>query len=647
MTTQKPSARFTWTEGLPGQVAAPDDTLRNSGWTAGQPIAAQHINQIFYELGQWVGWLDENQGATVLAATLDSSVRLIGGGTLRYAAATATLSWSQPLVLSVPSVADVDNTLAAGGISIPAGYLAYTLANVPFTTTGDVTEGSTTVSNLAYDLPIEAGQTVTGPGIPSGTTVASLDGASLTLSQPAGTTIPQAALTFCGTGALTVQTAPVASFVPAANAVVLARGMGSHVFVGVNAAVAVLHDQEARTLLEPGYLGVIRVPAGQALSAGQAVYISTNFSGTRTAGAAYPTDCSPANGATRALCAGICFAAAASGAPCSIVTGGVVPLAGGWAPGMALYLDPNTPGALTVIPPPLSITPYCVQVGFALDAATLYLRPQPIQDGIFPSVQALSGAFGALASTGATTLGGDVNVAGTLVSNGTVSGKFLLAQDGSQTAPGVGFQNNPKTGLWHNNIGTAAQEQLVAVLAGVPLVMLTTVGTVVQSPTGGAPLLINSSSGTNLGTINNAGVVNFPSFVSAAGFKADMPCGAYYNGSYPGGTVSLGITAGNTTGGSIAVTPWSMPMTYAGSIVGWSFTHFGTTTANFSYSILVNGTAVINGGLNNATAGSKGATNTTKGRYPFNVGDVLTATCGWSASGNMGVQMFITVEHGA
>lgn len=642
MTTQKPASRFYWTQGLPGQVATPDDTLRNTGWTAGQPVAAQHFNAVLYELGHWVQWLDENQGATVLAATLDSSIRLIGGGTLRYTAAATTLSWSQPLVLSIPSVDDADNTLAAGGISIPTGYIAYTQANVPFTTSGDVTAGSTSVANIAYGLPLAAGQAVTGPGIAAGTTLAAVNDDSVTLSQAATATAAQAALTFCGTGPLTVQTAPVASFVPTANAVVLARGMGSHVFVGVNAAVTVLHDQEARTLLDPGYLGVIRVPAGQTLSAGQAVYISANASGARTAGAAYPTDCGPANGATRALCAGICFAAAASGAPCSIVTGGVVPLPGGWAPGSALYLDPNTPGGLTLTQPSASITPYCVQVGITLDATTIYLRPQPIPDGIFPSVQATTGAFATLSSTGDVTLGGNVSVAKTL------SGNVLLAQDGSQTAPGVGFQNNPKTGLWHTPSTAQGGEQLAAVLNGAPQLILSPTGASLQQAASGSTMLsFRDAAGNVIGQLDRGGALSLPSFVSPTGFRSNIACGSYYNGSYPGGTVNTGVVCGNQTGGTTAVALWTQPMTSAGSIVGISFYNFGTTTANFTATIYINGVASLSIARNNAATGATGSSSTTKGRYPFNAGDVLTATCGWSTAGNVGVQLFTTVEHGA
>lgn len=434
MPAQKPASRFYWTQGQPGQVATPDTTLRQSGWSAGQPIAAQHINDLFYELGNWVQWLDDNQGATVLAATLDSSIRLIGGGTLSYTASNTTLSWSMPLVLSVPSIVDADNTIAAGGVVIPSGAVAYVNANIPFSTTGDITAGSTAITNLAYDQPITVGQTVTGAGIAAGTTVVATSGNALTLSQAATQTATQTTLTFCGTAALSVQTAQVASFVPSANTVVLARGLGTYVFVGVNAAVAALHDGETRTLLEPGYLGIIRAPAGQAITAGQMVYLSANMTGGRTQGAAYPADCSSANGATRALCAGMAYQAAASGATCAIVTGGTVPLAGNWTPGTPLYLDPATPGGVTATQPPISTTPYCVRVGFALTASSLALRPEHVGDGIFPSVQANT-----LSATGAATCA-------SLSATGTVSGASVVSKNGFRDTFGPAFLTSGQAG---------------------------------------------------------------------------------------------------------------------------------------------------------------------------------------------------------
>lgn len=622
MPAQKPSNRFYWTQGQPGQVATPDDTLRNSGWSAGQPIAAQHINDLFYELGSWVQWLDENQGATVLAATLDSSIRLIGGGTLGYTASNTTLSWSAPLVLSVPSVDDADNTIAPGGISVPAGYVAYVNANIPFSTTADVTSGSTAVKNLAYDQPIAVGQSVTGPGIPAGTTVAATAGTGLTLSMAATATGAQVALTFCGTQALSVQTAPVASFIPNANSIVLARGLGSHIFVGVNAAVAALHDGESRTLLEPGYLGILRVQAGQALTSGQFVYISTNLSGSRTPGAAYPTDCSQANGATRALCAGMVYAAAAQGAMCSIVTGGTVPVPGGWAPGTALYLDPATPGGITASQPPIATTPFCVRVGFALTATSICLRPEHVGDGIFPSVKALTVAA-------STALSGPVQAA-----------------DGTAAAPGLGFGSNTATGFWHSNTGTAAQERLVALLGATPLVLLTTVGTIIQAPPGGAPALFNDSTGTLLGTINPAGVVNFPSFVSGAGFKSDIMMGEYYTTNYPGGTQACQKTVITAPGASPQLLQVSVPMSYAGSVVSLAYTCVPTILQSITIYVYKNNTQ-----LTSITFGSGQSVRTRpfpKGTLSFAVQDTLQAYVGTTGTGqSFCVSVYFTIERDA
>ncbi|GAM09668.1 flagellar hook-associated protein 3 [Geobacter sp. OR-1] len=58
-------------------------------------------------------------------------------------------------------------------------------ANLSIPLSGDITNGSVTVSNLFDTSTMANGMTITGPGIPSGTTITIVDAHTVTLSQPA------------------------------------------------------------------------------------------------------------------------------------------------------------------------------------------------------------------------------------------------------------------------------------------------------------------------------------------------------------------------------------------------------------------------------------------------------------------------------
>ena len=401
MPNDKPTILPYWTQGQPGQVAQPPTSLRNTGFSAGTPVPAEYFNQIIYELGQYVAYLDSVQGSSILATTLEGSMRLINGGTLGYTQSSTTLTWSAAFNLSIPSVADADNTLAAGSAVLPLGCILYVNANVPFCTTGDVTAGATSVANLAYALPIAVGQTVTGVGIPANTTVLQASQTTVVLSQAASATAAQTSLTFSGVTPLAAQVAPVASFVPSSNTVVLARGMGSHVFVGVNAQVTTLHDGEQKNLAEPGYTGVVRATAGQAIAALTPVYMASPTDSTRTQAAAYPTDASVAFGAMRTACVGFVYTATAQGAQAAIMTGGILPGFAALTPGASYWLDPASVGGMTQTKPTLSATPYVVRIGKALNATTLLVHPEHLAEGVFADVstQTLESAVSVIAPT--------------------------------------------------------------------------------------------------------------------------------------------------------------------------------------------------------------------------------------------------------
>lgn len=107
--------------------------------------------------------------------------------------AGTTVSGTVPneIALSAAATADGQNVALTFTTTIP--------------TTGDLSAGSATVTALASTSGIAAGQKVSGPGIASGTTVATVDmaTASVTLSAPATTDETAAALVFTATATMT------------------------------------------------------------------------------------------------------------------------------------------------------------------------------------------------------------------------------------------------------------------------------------------------------------------------------------------------------------------------------------------------------------------------------------------------------------
>jgi hypothetical protein len=63
-----------------------------------------------------------------------------------------------------------------------------------YTVTGNLTNGSTTVTTASNIVGVSVGQSVTGTGIPTNTTVATINGSTITLSNPANVTATNASL---------------------------------------------------------------------------------------------------------------------------------------------------------------------------------------------------------------------------------------------------------------------------------------------------------------------------------------------------------------------------------------------------------------------------------------------------------------------
>ena len=371
--TTQPMMTADWTDGSASRVAAPTPAQVASGFTAGQRPTYQLLNWLFYIAGAWISWLAQQANSNTVSATLDPLMRLIGGGQWSWNATSGVLAWSQPLYLQVPGLSDSANTLAAGSVTLSAGQVAYFNANVPFSATATTTTGSSQLTNLSFELGIVAGQQVSGAGIPNGTTVISVSGTTVTLSQAATASASGIQVEFVGSGALAASTAAVSTLSPGPNTIIFARGVIPTVIVGVNAGQFVLRDGEVKLLDEGGFTTVAPAIAGVALTARQAVYFSAGSSdGGRTQGAAYPADASVANGPFRSTAVGLVAAPAAAGAAVNVVTGGLVAGFTGLIAGSVYYLDPTTPGNLVTTKPAV-VGQYVLPLGTAISSTTLAL----------------------------------------------------------------------------------------------------------------------------------------------------------------------------------------------------------------------------------------------------------------------------------
>lgn len=274
MAPSKPTLVPYWTDGAPNKVAQPTAAAAAQGFTAGQPPPFEYVNWLFNQLGNWVGYLNEAQNSASMSTSLNDLMRLINGGRWSWALGSSTLTWSAPFNLAVPSVTDASNQAPAGSVTLADGQVAYVVANIPFSAQGDLTSGSNQILDLTYELGISVGQGVSGTGIPPGAVVTAINGTTVTLSDKATATAGKQAITFSGSGALQMAVATSATLVPGPNTIIIARRVGSSVYVGVNTSQMLLRDGESRLLLGTGYINTVSALAGMPLPARAPVYIS-------------------------------------------------------------------------------------------------------------------------------------------------------------------------------------------------------------------------------------------------------------------------------------------------------------------------------------------------------------------------------------
>lgn len=118
---------------------------------------------------------------------------------------------------------------------------------------------------------------------------------------------------------------------------------------------------------------VFSATAGENLTAGQVVYISIGSGSgdtARTTGSAYKVDATNAN---RVEWVGIVRATVLSGASVSIISSGKVTGYSSLSPGIPVYADPATPGALTQVVP-TTATQYILQIGIADTSSSIIMN---------------------------------------------------------------------------------------------------------------------------------------------------------------------------------------------------------------------------------------------------------------------------------
>jgi hypothetical protein len=361
----RPDTYLDWTDGAPSKVVQPPSSKQLQGWVAAEAPPFQYMNWLFWLTDQWIQFLDQ----TLETGTGELGVRLIGGGLWSWATgAPGTLSWSAEAFLSIPGIADADNAILTGDVTMNDGDVAWVVANIPIFTPASTTATQNTVT-VQFPGGIVNGMSVTGPGIQSGTIVSSFSGNQIVLSLPATATNPSVILTFASTANLSVITGPNIDLEPTSSTFIIARRVGDVIYFGNNATQMTIQDGESKALISTGYMTFTGV-AGQNITANQAVYVSVGSDGGRTTGAVYPADAGAANGPTRYQFFGFALAAANTGNPVTVVQGGQMGNFSSLIPGQTYYVNPATPGAIQATSP-VGAKLWVIPVGIAISATQL------------------------------------------------------------------------------------------------------------------------------------------------------------------------------------------------------------------------------------------------------------------------------------
>jgi len=374
----KPTSYLDWVpSGNPLYITDPPTAEKAVGWSPNERPFPTYMNWLFYTTDQWIQYLDQAVNEDVSELNLDQTTRLINGGYWSWDLSTATLAWDDDFQVAIPSIPDANNDAAAGSVVLADGQVAYVSANIPFTTQGDTQNLSNEITGIAYFSGIVIGQTVTGSGIPTSTTVSSIDEPNdkIAISNNATATASAVNLTFSGVGALNVSVANSEDLLPSPNTIVLARRVGDRVYVGVNAFYMPLQDRESKRLSLQGFALTFEATAGENLSQRDAVYVSdgTGVDSGRTAGRLYKCDVGVTNGSRRSGFTGFVATTVLSGATATVVAHGLLGGFTSLSEGDTYYVDPTTPGAITGTKPNTS-GQYLAPVGLAVSATQVLIN---------------------------------------------------------------------------------------------------------------------------------------------------------------------------------------------------------------------------------------------------------------------------------
>lgn len=622
MATQ-PSTFLNWTNGAAPNVIAPPTALQISGWMAGQAPPYEYMNWLFWLTDQWIQYF-----ASLNAPNPIPNIRILTGSTFTFSATTGVLTWSAGMNLSIPSVPDSYNTLAAGSVTLTDGQVGYVTANLPITASGNTTTGSNQITNMNGTAGITVGMLISGTGIPTNTTVTTVSSSNITMSANSTAGASGASFQFVSNAALTVTAIANTSFSPTATQFVIARRFGNVVYFGFNGSAMVVRDGESKLFQANGFLNTFTVTAGQTLTAGQAIYIATSADSGRTAGQAYPTDAGVTNALNRSLFAGFVMTGATSGTTAIIVASGSITFSSLTA-GTTYFLDPATIGGITATKPTVN-GQAVVSVGLAINATTLLTNDASTGSGggsgpaaIAPTVQRfLSGSgtyttpvgvayitvkvLGGGAGGNGTGSGGGIGVAGVASSFGgtlvqATAGSFFGSGGGNAPGPGgVGSATSPAllissvtggTGGAGYGSNTSGSDLFPGSTGGNSF--LGGISGAANSGQPGNAGAANSGAGGSSGGTATSGTVPFSGSGSGGGYAEAVIVGPATSYAYVVGTGGAGGTAGTSgfaggAGGSgiVIVTEYYAPLavsTMAGGATPATITKF-TTSGTFSYS---------------------------------------------------------------
>lgn len=364
----RPSTYLDWTDGAPAKVVQPPTNKQLQGWVAAEAPPFQYMNWLFWLTDQWIQFLDQ----TLEGGSGELGVRLINGGFWTFDASADELVWSASANLSIPGIVDSDNFIPSGNVTILDGQICYLSANLPLFSNA-ATQSGNNIITVSFPGGIVTGMTITGPGIPSNTTVTGASGNQVQMSANATATSSSVLLTFSSTANLVPTVVDNDTFEPATNDLVIARRVGKVIYLGNNATQMTLQDGESKLLVGAGY-EMFTANAGAALTQGQAVYISIGGAdGGRTAGSAYPADAGASFGPTRYQFVGFVLETVAMNQAATIVSGGIMGNFSGLTPGQTYWVNPATPGAITLTPP-TGAHIWVIPVGIAISATQIAIN---------------------------------------------------------------------------------------------------------------------------------------------------------------------------------------------------------------------------------------------------------------------------------